>query len=831
MKHWMSFLTLSVVSLVAVSGLTGCGGFSSAASLPDVVKTVPLGTIQGNDFGGHAPLVGAHIYVLQPGLSGYASQATSLLTASSSGAGYPTTLNVSDKFIPNTWYYVTTDQNGVFTLSGDYSCVAGQPVYLYGAQGAPTYPSASAEYSASQVVVSDSTGSSATLTFTVTSNELFYEGENLFLYGFPSPFAAVAGVFPILVPTVANGGSLSNLTFSVTASGSYTNGTYTSGLGSGVIIPEPQDNLDIVNLAMLGVCPDDGGGTGNFSNLSYVYLNEVSTVAMAYAFQGFTSSANNDVTHIGSSSDDLGGLNNAALTAGQLYDIQGGSLSTSYAGEGHIAQQYTTSGGGQINGGNGIIPQALIDTLGDVLAACVDSEYDNPSNGTYSPQCTTLFNVATNTGIPSNAATDAGQFPYDTATAAVNIARNPAGGGTATQRSAYMSTIYSLPTGNVPFTPNLVSTGAGQPNDFMVAIKYPQSGTPTANSFIQSPESIASDGYGNVWFDNNPASGSGHSVVQFSPLGLVSHDFSYGTTIATYVSIDPGSNAWVGTGQTVAEASGVVTEFNEVGTALNGTVVPSTGMKPTGGHFALGYADATDGLDNYYIGDANLGTGYRISEISTAGAVNSTKFATVTPTCYGALTTAKTIDHAAVDSVGNGYNLWTTGATGGVVCKMTTGTTPAVATGFPVSVTSPEFISIDSSGNAWIPSGVSGAGSLYEVSPTGTLTTVTSASSGATFKQPYGSAIDGADNIWVAMEGSGSFAEFNASGIAISPSTNYTAGNITANPYNITFDPSGNLWATDKTNNDVVEIIGASIPPLLPLSYAGQFNLLGQPLP
>jgi hypothetical protein len=224
--------------------------------------------------------------------------------------------------------------------------------------------------------------------------------------------------------------------------------------------------------------------------------------------------------------------------------------------------------------------------------------------------------VATNTGIPSNAATDAGQFPYDTATAAVNIARNPAGGGTATQRSAYMSTIYSLPTGNVPFTPNLVSTGAGQPNDFMVAIKYPQSGTPTANSFIQSPESIASDGYGNVWFDNNPASGSGHSVVQFSPLGLVSHDFSYGTTIATYVSIDPGSNAWVGTGQTVAEASGVVTEFNEVGTALNGTVVPSTGMKPTGGHFALGYADATDGLDNYYIGDANLGTGYRISEIS-----------------------------------------------------------------------------------------------------------------------------------------------------------------------------------------------------------------------
>jgi hypothetical protein len=831
MKHWMSFLTLSLASLVAVSGLTGCGGFSSAASLPDVAKTVPLGSIQGNDYGGHAPLVGAHIYVLQPGLTGYASQATSLLTSSYANSAYPTTLNVSDKFIPNTWYYTTTDENGVFNVTGDYSCVAGEPVYLYGAQGAPTYPSTSATYTASQVVVTDSNGSTATLTFTVTSNELFYEGENIFLFNFPSPFSSVVGTYPIQVPTTANGGSLTNLTFSVSASGSFTNGTYTSGIGSGDIIPEPQDNLDIVNLAMLGVCPNDGGGVGNFSNLSYVYLNEVSTVAMAYAFQGFTSSANNDVTHIGSSLHNLGGLNNAALTAGQLYFIQGGSLSTTYAGEGHIAQQYTTSAGGQINGGNGVIPQALLDTLGNVLAACVDSEYDNPNSGTYSAQCTTLFNVATNTGIPSNASTNPGQFPYDTATAAVNIARNPAGSGTATQRAAYMSTIFSLPTGNVPFTPNLVSTGAGQPNDFLVAIKYPQSGTPTTNSFIQGPESIASDAYGNVWFNNDPSSGSGHSVVQFTPLGLPSQDISYGTTIPTYVSIDGGSSAWFGTGQTVAEANGVVTEFNLYGTRLNGTVVPNTGMKPTVGNFALGYADATDASGNYYIGDANVGAGYRISEISSGGTVNSTKFSTITPTCYGAVTTTKTIDHAAIDSAANGQNLWTTGATGGVVCKMSTGTTPAVATGFPVAVTSPEFISIDSSGNAWIPSGVSGAGSLYEVSQTGTLTTVTGASSGATFKQPYGSAIDGADNIWVAMEGNGSFAEFNSSGIAISPSTNYTAGSITANPYNIAFDLSGNLWATDKTNNDVVEIIGVSVPPLVPLSYAGEFNLLGQPLP
>jgi hypothetical protein len=58
--------TLSSAAVALLIAMTGCAGFSGA-SFPDA-STNPqyghLGTISGSDFGGHAPLVGAHVYVL-----------------------------------------------------------------------------------------------------------------------------------------------------------------------------------------------------------------------------------------------------------------------------------------------------------------------------------------------------------------------------------------------------------------------------------------------------------------------------------------------------------------------------------------------------------------------------------------------------------------------------------------------------------------------------------------------------------------------------------------------------------------------------------------------
>ena len=76
--------------------LTGCG--AGLSSFPDVEPTpgqVPLGTISGNDYGGHAPIVGAHVFVLQAGTGGYGAKVTSLLTSSSANPSYPTALDLS----------------------------------------------------------------------------------------------------------------------------------------------------------------------------------------------------------------------------------------------------------------------------------------------------------------------------------------------------------------------------------------------------------------------------------------------------------------------------------------------------------------------------------------------------------------------------------------------------------------------------------------------------------------------------------------------------------------------------------------------------------------
>ena len=123
-------VAVSLALLPAVL-LTGCamGSFSTAADAP--AQITPAG-IQGNNFGGHAPIVGAKVFLLQASTSGYGTKSTSLLT---SAAGGTDTTIVGSGGSPA--YYVTTDAAGHFNITGDYTCTAGLPVYLYAYGGAP----------------------------------------------------------------------------------------------------------------------------------------------------------------------------------------------------------------------------------------------------------------------------------------------------------------------------------------------------------------------------------------------------------------------------------------------------------------------------------------------------------------------------------------------------------------------------------------------------------------------------------------------------------------------------------------------------------------------
>ena len=149
-------------------------------------------------------------------------------------------------------------------------------------------------------------------------------------------------------------------------------------------------NTKIGLMAALGACP----AAGNFLvQTPYVTINEVTTVAAAYAMSGFAKDATH-VAYSGSTSATTG-VQNAFANAANMAKLVNG---TAYA---------TTPGG------NGIVPQSEINTLANILASCVNCSDTAPG------QCPTIFAKATADG------TTGGTQPTETASAAINIVHNP----------------------------------------------------------------------------------------------------------------------------------------------------------------------------------------------------------------------------------------------------------------------------------------------------------------------------------------------------------------------------------------------------------------------
>ncbi len=167
-------------------------------------------------------------------------------------------------------------------------------------------------------------------------------------------------------------------------------------------------NSAIGLMASLGTCPE----TGNL-NPPFIFVNAVTTVAAAYAMAGIAT----DATHAIASSKLAGitGIDNAADLA---------STVTGFANSALASRR---------------VPQTKIHTLANILSACVNS------NSPTSTSCTTLFSNARSNGA-------FGTTPEETATAAINIARNP---------HANIAALYGLqPRLSAPFLPAMESAPA-----------------------------------------------------------------------------------------------------------------------------------------------------------------------------------------------------------------------------------------------------------------------------------------------------------------------------------------------------------------------------------
>jgi streptogramin lyase len=694
-------------------------------------------------------------------------------------------------------YYVTTNNVGQFTVNGDYTCTAGYPVYLYASGGNPSAPSPTQ----ATIMVTGASSSITTpgymgllvVTFNTTGTNLLYQGESITFGTFTDP---TYGGFSGLTETVASV-NLTNSQFSVVLGASSTAAASSTFTTTVTQASAPSNNA-IVNIAMLGLCPSTGAQ--NFSYLNFVFMNEISTVAAAYAMAPFASTtANNDALHIGTSSTNLVGLQNAALEAGKLYDIQGSDVGAGTDGEAHIARAATPDAAA------GVVPQMMLNTLGNLLANCVDSANTYGvanTSGTKSGQCVSLFSTATSTGASG------GTQPNDTATAAINIAHYP--GGSASS-SGFATTLYNGITGNVPFQPYLGSA----PHDFLVGIVY---ATPSSSGISD----VETDANGNVW---TLAPGL-NAVLELQPSGsYLTYSPPTGSTLVATTSNQPGI-AIDKSGNVYAPAAAGVIKF--VPGNATGTLI---GAANSGGYGGL----AVDGLNNLYVANINpvLQTSSYLAKESLAGVAAGGNY----PIISACSAESQYVEPDASN------NVWTNQefTVNNRVCRYTSAGVLQYSFYVPGAIFPLSYgLAIDNGGNAWFSEKDNGAVFKLTAGITGTFTTGLctvaagcTQATGGTLNTTFGAAVDGANNVWVTNAGTSisgttysSLVPYSNAAVALTPTYLIGTGYGT-NLLALQNDVSGNLWATSYSANNLVNFVGVGAPTAMPLSVARATNTLG----
>jgi hypothetical protein len=546
------------------------------------------------------------------------------------------------------------------------------------------------------------------------------------------------------------------------------------------------DNTYIALVAALGPC-------NNLSGSTNIIVNEVTTVAAAWALAPFATS----LTHIGATGTNFTGITNAFTLADQL------------------ANTATGQSPNPSLPANSIVESAKLNSLADVIASCVSS------NGTGSP-CSSLF-------------TDVGIAPSDTFSAALAVVKHP---GTS------VGTIYNLGTTMPPF-PGLSSA----PNDWTMTITYPTLTGPltgftldafdsqgnlwgfvsnnTLTSFSRSLNSftagvsvplypaadgnyyapdgaLALDASNDVWFTNQVVYGSsgpsgaylenGGSVLEYNSSGtLLSASPGYtsgGILDPQAIAMDSNGNAWIGNSGTVPTSSGDNVDGGDVALLNNsGTAIsPSTGYQETTTFNPTSVAidsNHTAWFSNYEYNTNCLSCGY-VTSITTPSSGSPTINKLTIPDQY-----------AYSVAVGTGNNVWFTSAprNGG-------GTGPG-ATKHLGEITSGSLVADNITGG-----GLTDAFSMQ---------------------------VDPSNNIWIAgynildatYVGPNPFyplmlSEFNGSGTAVSPSTGNGGyggyggdNNLTVrNFYPLINDSSGSLWVSGTSylyDGDTEEIDGITV--------------------
>ncbi len=535
-------------------------------------------------------------------------------------------------------------------------------------------------------------------------------------------------------------------------------------------------------MALLGEC---GASNALPTVTGSIQINEITTVAAAYALAGFAS----DATHISSPATGQGylGIQNAVKNAKLLADINTGDVPASPPA-------------------NVTVPSTMIYTIADILSACINSQNTGTGGNNLFQPCNDLMGYET---LGSN-------VPSDTASAAINMAKQP---------GANVANLYAYVTA-YPVWMNYISPNP--PTDFAIGVGYSGGG-------LTSPTAIAIDASGNAWVADTPAPGTAGALIVLDPQGnilsgtggyLCSPDLGTPSAIALGPSSKTPETAWV-----LSTSAATVTGVPYGGgscTAVTSPEAPTT-TYPTGWNYPASLAAG----NNLYVVDRGLNN----LDSFSLGNGSSTTWAAhwqgvfIYPDAVALDGTGNAWVADQAPGVGDSANLYAVNSTGPY--------TALAGAGFGAS---PNTIAVGANQSVWVAD--QGSDKIYPFS-----TVVTSSSATATAGTPFvdptggvglplGVAVDGVGNSWTVNENGADIAAFSADGttaLSPDPSANSTYGGYSGNgivmpsstsiPTGVAVDPSGDVWlSVQGGTTPVVEFIGMAAPTVTPLADAAAGN-------
>jgi sugar lactone lactonase YvrE/type II secretory pathway pseudopilin PulG len=280
----------------------------------------------------------------------------------------------------------------------------------------------------------------------------------------------------------------------------------------------------------------------------------------------------------------------------------------------------------------------------------------------------------------------------------------------------------------------------------------------------------------------------------------------------------------------VTQSTGYISTVAGTGTSGSVTAGTATSSKlnaPTG--------VALDGSGNLYIADTG---DHAVLKVTTGGTLSYFAGTGTSGTVTAGTATSSKLNApagVAFDSSGNAYiadgsNHEVLKVTSGGVLSVFagTGTSGTVTAGAATSsnLNSPTGVAVDSSNNVYIADGsnhevlkVTSAGTLSIFAGTGTSGSTNdnngSAATSALLKTPYGLAVDGSNNLYIADSGNDTILEVTASTgkiaiiAGVTGSASYTGDGSTATSAKVSaakgvaVDASGNVYIADTSNNRI----------------------------